>query len=270
MQLRRWYTKPYLGVPINWEHDLAQGLVGRWLFNEGGGGQVYDAVNYPHGNNGILTNMDSLSDWVPGKFGHALDFDGSSEYVEVGTSLGNLLGDGVTSISCALRFKANRTNSDDGLINIGTLSLSQGELSIIIYANLLRFRLDNSAYLESYSFSDTINWHHVVFTYDGVNGIGYLDGIEIINQPFSNSLNLIGLKTIIGSYYHPSLSFDGLIDDVCIWNRALSAQEIHQRFIELFAEFERPSMARHFVPAVGAEVYSGRGIGRGILRGVYR
>ena len=38
--MSRWYQKPYLGVPIDFEHPYARDIIGCWLFNEGGGGTV--------------------------------------------------------------------------------------------------------------------------------------------------------------------------------------------------------------------------------------
>ena len=56
-------------------------LVGSWHLNEGSGATTA-ADTSGNGNNGTLTNMDPATDWVNGKFGKALDFDGSDDYVD--------------------------------------------------------------------------------------------------------------------------------------------------------------------------------------------
>lgn len=58
----------------------ADGLVGYWSFDEGSGTAAYDHSSYM--THGTLYNMDA-ADHVAGKFGNALDFDGSNDYVDV-------------------------------------------------------------------------------------------------------------------------------------------------------------------------------------------
>lgn len=44
-----WIHKPPYGVKLNRQHPLAQGLVGCWLMNEGGGSNIFDLARYNHG-----------------------------------------------------------------------------------------------------------------------------------------------------------------------------------------------------------------------------
>jgi Concanavalin A-like lectin/glucanases superfamily len=70
-------------------NDITSGLVGHWKFDESGGSTAVDSSG--SGNTGTLTNMDPSTDWVAGKVGNALDFDGSNDYVSLGNNaLGNL------------------------------------------------------------------------------------------------------------------------------------------------------------------------------------
>ena len=146
-------------------HRLAQGLVFFPPFNENGGLQVFDASEF--GNTGSFQGT-ALS-WTAGKYGSALNFPGAADdYVDCGTGLGNFLGSSNKNISVSIWFKTDITNSNDGLFNIGTLSFSQGEISLIVVSNLIIFRLNNSGLNESIAFTDTTSWHHVLVTYDGI------------------------------------------------------------------------------------------------------
>jgi len=58
------------------------GLVGYWSFEDATGTTATDFSG--NGNTGTLTNMDSTTDWVVGKRGTGLDFDGVNDYVSVG------------------------------------------------------------------------------------------------------------------------------------------------------------------------------------------
>jgi len=59
------------------------GLVGYWDFDIGKNGiTAYDRSG--QGNHGTLTNMEATTDWVDGKVGQALSFDGVNDYVNAG------------------------------------------------------------------------------------------------------------------------------------------------------------------------------------------
>ncbi len=72
----------------------------------------------------------------------------------------------------------------------------------------------------------TLNvWHYVVGVYDGNNAYIYIDGVLQSNKSFSGTLR--SFTPIIGGYMNnPADYLNGLIDDVRIYNRALSAAEV--------------------------------------------
>jgi hypothetical protein len=77
-------------------------------------------------------------------------------------------------------------------------------------------------------------WHHIAGTYDGVTMIIYLDGVEVGNvlvaTPFtqSNAMLMIGRCYPGGGGY----MFNGIMDELRIYNRALAASEIEELLIE--------------------------------------
>jgi hypothetical protein len=81
--------KPPLGVPINWNHPLANGLWNRWVMNEGTGTQLCDAAGR---SNGVAFGS-------PRWLGDGIQFNGSS-YYDVGTlnPFAQLVSQGVTLI----------------------------------------------------------------------------------------------------------------------------------------------------------------------------
>ncbi len=64
-------------------------LVGHWAFDESNGTAAADSSGY--GNNGILVNMKPATDWVAGKAGNALSFDGVDDYVDLGNPASGIL-----------------------------------------------------------------------------------------------------------------------------------------------------------------------------------
>ena len=78
------------------------------------------------------------------------------------------------------------------------------------------------------------DWHHLAGTFDGTTGRLYLDGVATGTPDTSGSLVTNNLNLYIGRNTDPDVAttyFNGLIDDVRIYNRALSAQEVKQLYL---------------------------------------
>jgi hypothetical protein len=80
------------------------------------------------------------------------------------------------------------------------------------------------------------SWHHIVVTYDGIHVKLFIDGNLSATQSYSQSMNIAGNSGIsIGEsnqangFWNPT---DGKIDDIGIWNRALTINEIQQLYTE--------------------------------------
>ncbi len=241
--------KPPIGTPIIPDKSR----IGYWAMQEGSGDKVYDLSG--NNNTGTLTNMDPSTDWVAGKFGKALDFDGDNDYVNVG-------GVEIAQWTCSAHVK--HTGAWDTWEDVLTGVLAGEENHPLIFHNG-KPRMYGSS-IEANNAIDN-EWHHIATLNDGTNGYIYVDGVQVKSGTSGLSIKVtkIGTKPSANGEF-----FDGLIDNVSIYNRALSPQEIQQLYHEPFGMFERPSVAKIFVPAAGVDVYSGRGFGRGILRGVYR
>jgi hypothetical protein len=69
-------------------------------------------------------------------------------------------------------------------------------------------------------------WHHLAGSYDGSQYVLYLDGLPVASTVRSGLLGTNGLPMYIGNRSTGNRAFDGSIDEVRIWNRALSAAEI--------------------------------------------
>lgn len=62
------YTKPPLGSQINWGHPLANGMLGCWLFNEGGGSKILNIAS-PLYHGTLTTNGLTDTTWKGGLYG---------------------------------------------------------------------------------------------------------------------------------------------------------------------------------------------------------
>src|SRR3990167_7317139 len=218
------------------------GLVGYWAFD--GKDTVWTSSTAAttldksgSGNTGTLTNMSRAASPTEGKLGQALTFNGSnSSYISVGTGL---------AFSKTTPFSGsawiNTTNGiNRTIVSNYTYATSPGwvfELGVATSANKPYFLIINANAMNGRVVYGSTNlndgrWHHVAFTYSGANDASgillYVDGsaetlTTLINTD-PGTLVDTGIK--IGQFA-PNLNFfDGKMDDVRIYNRALSAGEV--------------------------------------------
>ncbi len=89
------------------------------------------------------------------------------------------------------------------------------------------------------------NWHQVAFTYDGVNLKSFIDGELTATNPVSGTLT--GTAQEIGRYLSNSYIANGVIDDVRIYNRAISEEEIRLLYDSNSAETVSGSLQKGLV-----------------------
>ncbi len=205
------------------------GLVGYWTFDgpDIQGTTVIDRSG--KGNNGTLTGTTKTI----GKLGQALSFNGSSDYVDAGDINAT---DGVSKLSVSVWiYDANPTalapivskySSIDGNWNFRT----GGSNDYMIFA----FDFSNYGYTYDYAHEASI-WEHWVAVFDGTQ-TGNSNRLKIYKN---GELNVAGFGgTIpattfsdsnavrIGSRPDGSYYWNGKIDDVRVYTRALSASEV--------------------------------------------
>ena len=239
--------------------------VGCWLFNEGGGNTAYDISQ--NNNHGVLTNGPA---WTGGDFGGtAVDFDGANDYVNMGDPNDNSLDFGTENFSASLWLKTadiDITNGSHRIIhkyaeNAGFSIYLQGTGSAGQYGRLALE--DNSANNITASppggatFYDA-KWHHLVCVVDRIAGIATFYNnavpqtgtinISSITGSINNNLNLY-----LGMYNSNIQFFYGLIDNVSIYNAALSASEIADLYYDPFKDIKKlePMVFGWTAPAVG-------------------
>jgi len=204
------------------------GLVAAYNFNEGSGTTVNDASG--HGITGILQG----ATWTAsGRYGNALSFNGSSSYVDLGNpALLQITG----SMTLSAWVKAATNPSDDGEIVTKSDSASGWQLKTSPDTGPHTFgvRVSGGVNALSHRYSTTVRslnvWYHVAGVYDAaartldiyVNGV-WDNGVLIGPIPASqvNSAVNVNIGRRTGGFY-----FSGVIDEVRIYNRALSAAEI--------------------------------------------
>ena len=211
---------------------ISNGLVGHWTFD---GRDIYGTTaldSTSNKNNGTLTGAPAPT---LGQIGQALDFDGVDDYVQMG-DLNSL--DSVTTFTVSAWFKRRAVNSLMYIVEKATDNTHVVALEVLN---------DGLAYLlvrngvtghGTFATNDT-NWHHIVMVYDGSQSgdtlqlTGYLDGVKktlAIGNDIPTSTADHSGNFSIGDQRSHVLFTDGKIDDVRIYNRALSNDEIYQLY----------------------------------------
>ena len=206
--------------PSNTFIRVIDGVVGSWHFDEGTGTIAHDSSG--NENDGTLVNGPT---WVDGKFGRALSFDGVDDYVDCGNDDSLNITDAITIAAWA-----KWEGSGDPYQRIVHKGYSY---EIYLHPPTQEFQvwLDTTGTsLEDWPVGTApINeWTFYAFTFDGSIARGYINGIE------KNSENLGNAQIItdpdedltIGDRKDLQRSFNGIIDEVLVCNRALTADEI--------------------------------------------
>lgn len=214
---------------------LDSGLAGYWKLDDGSGTSATDAST--NGNTGTLTNGPT---WTTGQIGGAVNFDGTDDYIDLGTT---------------------KTYIDDGKPFTAAIWLNADVFSGVsrpaytFKTNGLKgwvSFLDSGASYEDFSFGrDTSSskrisfpggfttgvWRHVVIVYNGngfnttSNYTAYVDGASVVVNS-SSTLVSIENENYIGSYRSGGSRgyWDGKLDDLRFYNRQLSADEVSQLY----------------------------------------
>lgn len=203
-------------------------LVGYWPFE----GNANDASI--HSNNGIVTGATLTQDRF-GKPNFAYSFNGGANYIQVANdSSFNFTKNRMTVSLWMLTAVITPVNNVHTLISKQSSSgANQSGFNIAKENSLTYLLIKNGAnstqgYSRVPSASLLNSWHHIVFVSDSGILKSYLDG-QLIKTDTTNAA--IGLSTQALRFGKPIYStvnseFNGSLDDIGIWNRALTQQEI--------------------------------------------
>ncbi len=198
-------------------------LVGWWKLDEGAGNNVVDWSG--HGNHGALAGD---PEWTDGVDGGALSFDGSGDWVPTGLMPADFGVDGGNAKTVTAWVYTTGYNNG-GIYDMGSQSDGQ-EFCLRTLGSLNDWRVQRWGY-PTYDFDVTYpsraRWVHFAQVYSGTDGGNtttlYADGVVIGSQTIE--LDTADTPFVIGRY-GGSTGFDGVIDDVRFYNKALTAEEV--------------------------------------------
>ncbi|MBU0716016.1 MAG: carbohydrate binding domain-containing protein [Verrucomicrobia bacterium] len=192
-----------------------QEAVGYWKLDEGTGTTAGDSSGT--GNNGTLQGNPQ---WVEGRINGALSFNGSN-YVDCGSN-SSLKVAAITMEAWVYSPTTNFAGPNEIAGAEGAYGYNITDNKIWVHINTLNQGWHWCVPSDALTWD---GWHHVAFTYDGVNTVKcYRDGVLILTDTTSSSGRLQWAawttKLYIGQINTGSRLFNGLIDEVKIYNFA--------------------------------------------------
>jgi parallel beta-helix repeat protein len=243
------------------------GPVAHWKFDEGTGPTAYDSAGT---NDGTVYG----AQWTAGILEWALEFDGVDDYVRVNDDPSL---DGMNALALTAWVKTAGSDSSTGVVHKyfhfdGDNWHDSFFLSVLNDGKVnVGYSLGNTQVIKISSTTvDDNSWHHIGAVYTGLKGSIYIDGNEVplsrddpdpggaIND--SNEDLFVGCANVVGSL---DAFFDGTIDDVRIYDRALSADEIG----ELYRAGQGPVAHWKFDEGSGGTAYDSAGTNDGTIYG---
>lgn len=267
--MAKFFTRPPLGTPLNPAHRLNHGLVLYMPFGEGAGSKTQDLSG--NGNHGTLTNMvqGATSGFTGGKFGGAMNFDGTNDYVNLGDkdqftfTDGTDLNDIPFSISVWVMFNVITgfqlvmSKSDFGANRREFLLFTLNNQKI--HFNLMKHDSYNDRIGRGTAVITANTQYHIVATYDGSKTEAgmriYLNGHRSDNASdsagtypgLSNTVTPFVMGTDFNTFPTTGNHFHGSMSEVRVYRRALSAQDVQQLYTDPFCMYEQKNFFSKFI-----------------------
>ncbi|MFI6321270.1 LamG-like jellyroll fold domain-containing protein [Nonomuraea sp. NPDC050556] len=194
------------------------GLVAAYAMNAGTGTSIVDTSG--KGNNGTAAS----ATWTTGKYGQAMSFNGTSSWVTVNDSSTLHLTNGMTleawvkptSVTGWRTVLMKEFGADLAYAIMG--SGSSGPAAFIYTTSGANAPAPSNLPLNT--------WSHVAATYDGSNLRMYVNGAQVAVNPTGGNLRAGTSPLRIGGNSGSGEYFSGLIDEVRVYNKALTAAQI--------------------------------------------
>ena len=198
-------------------------LVGYWRLDEGSGTMVYDSSS---NNNGTIHG----AKWDAGKYGQALQFNGQDNYVEVPTSDSLEIDTNVTIAAWIYWIDAG--DGWQGILSKGPMSGPGENYSLFVNRDgrFFHFVLAlNVGRVQQNSPNNSVvpnEWQHVCCTWDGSVTRIYITGEVAMEMDQVATIIPSTLPLRIGHRDASSHYWNGIIDEVRIYNHALTEAEV--------------------------------------------
>ncbi|MGH1404827.1 MAG: LamG domain-containing protein [Alphaproteobacteria bacterium] len=205
------------------------GLVGHWPLDETSGASITDTTGTNTGTWTDGVNNDVTEETTAGQMGTALVFDGVNDFIDAGTNSSLDTSDNTHSV--AFWMKKNTPSSTGDIVSKGIGSVGGYTSGVGIHpCGTNSFKATKFGVVDICfgSVPSDTNWHHIVTVWntDGVRV--YVDGTQNAFDSNTSNFTSSGNPLTIGTGVNGN--FDGTIDDVRVYDRALSVAEVTELY----------------------------------------
>ena len=175
-------------------------------------------------NNGTDTSITYGSSY--GKINQGASFNGSSSYINTGSGYG-ISGSGSFTMSAWI--KGSVISSNHCIAGFGTGTTGRG-ITFDVRSSKIYADFYATTSVSGTTTLSTGTWYFATLTYDGTNMRLYLNGsLEATSSAITANV-LIGSQIIGRAFWTSGNFFNGYLDEIGIWSRALSADEVSQLY----------------------------------------
>jgi len=228
-----------ISIPAEISND--GGLVGLWHMNEGSGNITNDSSGL--GNNGTCYGVGGqVCNWTAGRFGYGVLFDGVDDYINT-TLTANLSGGGDFTIEAWV--KAGGDDEKYVVAQTGTVSPYGSDFIFYYHTDpTYLFWMRSIGLAPPAGFVPT-RWNHLAMVWDRSTETyeGFVNGVSIGTSATVSGYSGTGSIKIGTRGDATTTFFDGTIDEVAIYNRSLSAEEVRDHYLGYsLREYSKPTI----------------------------
>lgn len=212
--------------PSQYNINLQSGLIAWWTMD---GADVLNGVALDksgNSKNGNLINIATTTFYKAGKIGQAFNFDGSNDYIKASS---DIIGMGASTTSAWIYARSYGQSNMGRIIDNGKFILEATSTNSTFGFSSDGFTTQAVAATNALPLN---KWVHIVITRNPSGTANfYINGVLSGTANQSSGTPIAGTtNVIVGNISAANATFDGLIDDVRIYNRALSATEVKQLY----------------------------------------
>ena len=230
------YNHALKAEEVNRQFNSDMGRVAYWKLDGNGSDSS--------GNDNQLTPLNGAWFSTDAKVGsNAAQFNGSNSYLRRATENSVPLGNTPRTLMAWIKPFSYPDSSYNGIISYGATSLNNRTTLSVRNNGQLSMSFEwNDAWQTVGSPVVQDDWNHVVFTYDGGKKITfYINGQFVQEQDVPSIPNTLDGAIRIGSTDDPGRVFNGLIDEAEIYSRALTTEDIRDRYNAMIGSVQPPS-----------------------------
>ncbi len=176
--------------------------------------------------------------------GGACEFDGSGDYVEITSDALNFN----SNLTIAFWYKNDSTSGAHSplskrpdVVFCDWLFLFNKDYGTVgLYASTSGSGWATAIDVESSTAMDNSQWHHWAYSQNGTTGIMYIDGSEV-GSDTSAATGINSNKINIGRGQSSANYWDGKMDEVLLYDRALSSNEVYNLYLYSGTNFMAPT-----------------------------